>query len=57
MVNDRAMSRYFARLEATPHGIVACGGRANAGSSLAMRSRKDDDHEATAAFPHGFSPM
>jgi hypothetical protein len=40
MVNDRAMSRFFARLEATPRGIVACGGRANAGSSLAMRSKK-----------------
>jgi len=51
------MSRYFARLESTPRGIVAYGGRANAGSSIAMRSKKNGGHKGGAALPHGFNPM
>ena len=41
----------------TPAGIVPCGGRPNAGSSIAMRSKNPGGQESGAALAHGFNSM
>ena len=48
-------SRTFTRQNSTPAGIAPCGGRAKAGSSIAMRSKNPGGQESGAASPHGFN--